>query len=126
VWRKTVLHHHTTPNERAGDAFDPEALVARAVAEDVEVLAVTDHNSIHRVAAVREAAAGTTLVVMAGVEIDTDRGHVVALAPGADGDEALAEYIARAGVQPDTERPFQELIDILRTDSWSGVHTENT
>jgi hypothetical protein len=119
MWRKTVLHFHTTPNERSADPFNAEEVVAVALAEGVNVIAVTDHNSIERVEAVAAAAAGTELVVIAGVEVETDRGHLVILAPG-DGRPALPEFAARAGIRPDMEREFDQVVAIARNESWSG------
>jgi hypothetical protein len=118
MWRKTVLHFHASPNERSADEITPEELVASVLTEGVDVLAITDHNSIERCEAVSVAARDTAPIVIAGVEIDTDRGHLVVLAPG-EGMQALIDFVARAGIQPDIERVFDEVVDIARRESGS-------
>jgi hypothetical protein len=120
VWRKTVLHFHTTPNERSTDPFVAEEVVARAVNEGIDVLAITDHDAIERISDVVDAAKQTTVVVIPGIEIDTDRGHIVVLAPGDHGEGVLRELAARVGIQPGSPRGFSELVSIIRRETWSG------
>ena len=64
------LHTHTTFSD--GD-LEPEALVRRAVARGIGVLAITDHDSIEALPAARSAA-GATLELVPGIEISTSEG----------------------------------------------------
>ncbi|MFO1396535.1 MAG: 3',5'-nucleoside bisphosphate phosphatase [Burkholderiales bacterium] len=60
------LHSHTTASD---GVLAPADLVARAVAQGVDVLAVTDHDDTAGLAQARAAAAGTRLTLVDGVEI---------------------------------------------------------
>lgn len=63
------LHLHTT----ASDGSDsPTALVRRAQAAGLKVIAVTDHDSTEGVAEALAAASGSGLEVIPGIEISTD------------------------------------------------------
>ncbi|CEP67937.1 Polymerase/histidinol phosphatase-like [Moorella glycerini] len=74
------LHIHTALSPCAGEEMTPPRIVAAALAAGLQVIAVTDHNSAANVAAVREAALGSGLVVMAGMEVQTREDvHLVCL-----------------------------------------------
>lgn len=75
------LHCHS--NESDG-ILSPEALVSRAKAQDVSVLALTDHDSINGLAKARTQAKAEGLELITGIEFSTQWGghsiHIVALA----------------------------------------------
>ncbi len=60
------LHLHTTASDGRSS---PDALVAEAAAAGVRTLAVTDHDTVAGVAAVRAAAARAGVAMLAGIEI---------------------------------------------------------
>jgi predicted metal-dependent phosphoesterase TrpH len=60
------LHLHTTASDGSSP---PEALVAEAVAAGIETLAVTDHDTVAAVPAVRSAAVRAGVECLAGIEI---------------------------------------------------------
>jgi predicted metal-dependent phosphoesterase TrpH len=60
------LHAHTTCSD---GQLTPQQLVAEALAADLQVLAITDHDSLDGIAAAADAAAGTGLEVVPGIEI---------------------------------------------------------
>jgi len=60
------LHAHTTASD---GTLAPDALVARAIERGLDVLAVTDHDSVAGIAAAVAAARGTALTVVPGVEL---------------------------------------------------------
>jgi len=67
----------------------PPLIVQEALARGISLLAITDHNACANVAAVQEAAAGTGLVVLAGMEAQTrEEVHVLCLFDGLE--QALA------------------------------------
>jgi len=71
------LHIHTALSPCADDAMTPPAIVAKAVSEGLEMIAICDHNSAGNVAAVQEAAP-SSLGVIAGIEITTaEEAHVI-------------------------------------------------
>lgn len=58
----------------------PPLMVAEALARGINLVAVTDHNACANVAAVQQAAAGTGLVVLPGMEAQTrEEVHVLCL-----------------------------------------------
>jgi predicted metal-dependent phosphoesterase TrpH len=72
------LHVHTV-SDNGGPASDPAAYIAEALARDVRVLGITDHNHIDNVRAVVDAASGQEVLVLPGIEITTHQGHILAL-----------------------------------------------
>ena len=77
------LHIHTCLSPCADDDMTPPNLVNMAVLAGLEVIAVTNHNSTRNAGAVMEAARGTPLVVVPGMEVSTaEEIHVICLFPG--------------------------------------------
>jgi PHP family Zn ribbon phosphoesterase len=76
------LHVHTCLSPCADDNMGPEAIVEAALEQEINVIAVCDHNSAENVEQVVEAAAGTALLVIPGIEIASDEEvHIVVLFP---------------------------------------------
>ncbi len=72
------LHVHTRPD--SGEAGAPaREYVEAALAAELSVMAVTDHNSVDAVGEVMDAAKQTSLLVLPGVEITTHEGHLLAI-----------------------------------------------
>ena len=63
------LHVHTTASD---GRRTPQQVVAEACARGLDAIAVTDHDTTAGVAAARQAAAGTGLFVVPGVELSVD------------------------------------------------------
>ena len=49
----------------------PPLIIEEALSKNINLIAVTDHNTIDNVGAVIEAAAGTNIKVMPGIELQT-------------------------------------------------------
>ncbi len=113
MWRQCDLHTHTTPDDTR-PASSPEDLVRGAIESGVDVMAVTDHDSLANVPIVVEAARGTSLVVIPGLEVTTNHGHLLALSPGDQGVLALQDFVARAGVAPGAVLDFHEVVSDAR------------
>lgn len=60
------LHSHSTASD---GSLTPETLVARAIDQNVDVLALTDHDGTEGIKAAKQAAIGTSLTLISGVEI---------------------------------------------------------
>ncbi len=65
---KSDLHIHTTASD---GKLTPSEVVMRALETDLDVIAITDHDSIAGVDEAKEAARGTRLRVIQGAEIST-------------------------------------------------------
>jgi 3',5'-nucleoside bisphosphate phosphatase len=74
------LHIHTCLSPCGELAMSPRAVVDRARAAGLDLIAVTDHNTLENAAAVIEAARGTTLAVLPGIELTTaEEVHILGL-----------------------------------------------
>ncbi|MBN1887534.1 MAG: PHP domain-containing protein [Thermoflexales bacterium] len=74
------LHIHTVLSACAETEMLPELIVGRAQALGVSLIAVTDHNSAENAAAVINAAGGTGITVLPGMEVQTrEEAHMICL-----------------------------------------------
>lgn len=74
------LHIHTALSSCAQEDMTPNNIINMALLAELDVIAVTDHNSCENVKAVIKAAEGTELVVVPGLEVQTrEEVHVLAL-----------------------------------------------
>jgi len=74
------LHIHTCLSPCGELTMSPRAVVRRAREAGLDVIAVTDHNTTENAAAVIEAAAGTGLAVLPGIEMTTaEEVHILGL-----------------------------------------------
>jgi PHP family Zn ribbon phosphoesterase len=80
------LHIHTCLSPCGELTMSPRAVVDRARAAGLDIIAVTDHNTTENAAAVMEAAGGTGLTVLPGMEMTTaEEVHILGLFdPGMD------------------------------------------
>jgi predicted metal-dependent phosphoesterase TrpH len=93
VWTAD-LHVHTCLSPCGSLDMTPAKIAARAVAERLAMIAVTDHNSAENAGAVMRAARGTDLVVLPGLEIATsEEAHVLALCERLEDALALQELV---------------------------------
>lgn len=74
------LHTHSTASD---GSLAPEALIARAIEHNVDVLALTDHDGTEGIMAAQQAAQDTELTLIPGVELSVSWGskviHIVGL-----------------------------------------------
>ncbi|MCP4216995.1 MAG: PHP domain-containing protein [bacterium] len=77
------LHIHTCLSPCAEIDMTPLQVVNRAVARELDIIAVTDHNSAENAGAAIRAAIGKPLLVLPGMEITSlENVHVLAVFPG--------------------------------------------
>jgi hypothetical protein len=77
-----VDFHVHTPGSRDAKDEDygtPKDIVEAALAAGLDAIAITDHNTVSWCKDVADAAVGTPLVVLPGVEISTNEGHLLAI-----------------------------------------------
>jgi PHP family Zn ribbon phosphoesterase len=65
------LHVHTVLSPCADVAMIPPLIVQKALEHDIDLIAITDHNSSANVRAVQKAAEGTSLNVLPGMEVQS-------------------------------------------------------
>lgn len=124
-------HYATTFRGKAtdGDAIaHAHAIVARAIDLGVEVLAVTDHNSVSGIAPFRAAAKGHGVVVVPGFELTTSEGvHVLCLYPPDTELDRLERYLGEFGIHdtspsPDlANKPFSEVLRTVRQQAGMSI-----
>ena len=82
LWVKADLHVHTPASADIDEKWKnatPEDVVRIAIDKGLDIIAITDHNTADWCDGVRQAAEGTSLVVLPGVEISTKDGHLLAI-----------------------------------------------
>jgi len=65
------LHVHTVLSPCAEVEMIPPLIVQKALEQNIDLIAITDHNASANVSAVQKAAAGSTLKILPGMEIQT-------------------------------------------------------
>jgi PHP family Zn ribbon phosphoesterase len=79
-WVTSDLHVHTCLSPCADLTMSPRKITAQALQRQLDLIAITDHNSAENVPAVVGASEGTALTVLPGLEVCTaEEVHVLAL-----------------------------------------------
>jgi predicted metal-dependent phosphoesterase TrpH len=71
------LHAHTWPRSH-DSVLNPEDLIVRAKAAGLDAICFTEHDTVWDQKAIDELSAKHSFTVLAGVEISTDDGHILA------------------------------------------------
>jgi PHP family Zn ribbon phosphoesterase len=88
------LHVHTCLSPCGDDSMVPRTIVAEAARAGLDGVAICDHNAAANVRAVREAASGSGLAVLAGIEVTTaEEIHLLALFGGQERLDAFADLV---------------------------------
>lgn len=88
------LHIHTALSPCADESMTPNNIVNMAVLKGLGAIAITDHNSSENAGACMDAAMGTGLVVIPGMELQTREDiHVVCLFNSLDVANSFQEYV---------------------------------
>ena len=79
-FRKADLHLHTPESVCFRDkSVTPEQIVETALARGLDIIAVTDHNTVEAIDDIVQAAKNKSLSVFPGIEVSTREGHVLAI-----------------------------------------------
>jgi ABC-type lipoprotein export system ATPase subunit/predicted nuclease with TOPRIM domain len=78
------LHVHTHPDSDTSPAPDLDPYIDAAIASGIDVLAITDHNTVQFTRPAMAAADKKQLLVLPGIEVSTHDGHLLALFDPAD------------------------------------------
>jgi ABC-type cobalamin/Fe3+-siderophores transport system ATPase subunit len=71
------IHSYGGSHDVKDTTMTPEAIVDTAIAEGLNIIAITDHNEIRNVEPAIKAASGKSLLVIPGVELSTSQGHLL-------------------------------------------------
>jgi predicted metal-dependent phosphoesterase TrpH len=118
------LHIHTCLSPCGELSMYPSAVVKEARARGLDIIAVTDHNAAENAAAVAEAAAGTGLTVLPGLELATEEeAHILAwFDPGTDLGPLLAVVYANLPDVPSRRSLVKEQVIVDAEDGVTGFH----
>jgi hypothetical protein len=101
-FRRADLHIHSFGDGGSYDVSDaamtPEAIVDTALAERLDLIAITDHNQIANVRPILRYATGKGLLVVPGVELSTSQGHLLVYTPTID---CLERFMGKLNVSAD-------------------------
>jgi len=120
-FRRADLHIHSWKGSPdVSDAkMTPQGIVDKAIAETLDVIAVTDHNSTTNVARAIAAADAKDLLVIPGVELTTIQGHLLLYFPTVD---KLTATFGRLTFSEDGEYCKQSIEDCLDlAQSFDGI-----
>jgi predicted metal-dependent phosphoesterase TrpH len=114
------LHIHTCLSPCGELAMSPRAVVGRARELGLDLIAVTDHNTTENAGAAAEAAAGTSLTVLPGIELTTsEEVHLLGLfEAGSDLGPFQAEVYRNL---PDLPAKMKFVDDQVLVDAEDGV-----
>ncbi|AJQ29379.1 PHP domain protein [Pelosinus fermentans JBW45] len=74
------LHVHSVLSPCAAVEMTPRSIVWHAAKHGIDIVAITDHNACDNVVAVFEAAKGTNVVILPGMEVETEEEvHMIVL-----------------------------------------------
>ena len=91
------LHVHTVLSPCAEVEMIPPLIVHRALNQNIDLIAITDHNASANVSAVQKAAEGTDLTVLPGMEVQSREDvHLLTLFETLDSLEAWQTEVDRA------------------------------
>jgi predicted metal-dependent phosphoesterase TrpH len=101
------LHIHSCLSPCGDLSIYPRKIVERALAEKLDIIAVTDHNSAENAGAVIRAAARTGLTVFPGMEMNSEEEvHVLGLFQDMESILPVQEEIFRRLPPPEKKDPF--------------------
>jgi predicted metal-dependent phosphoesterase TrpH len=105
------LHSHTWPRSH-DSVLNPDDLIVRAKAAGLDAIAFTEHDTVWSAKDIEELRAKHNFVVLAGVEISTDDGHILAFGIdkyvfGMHRSKELASYVERGSGAMVAAHPYR-------------------
>lgn len=96
------LHIHSALSPCGDEEMTPNNIVNMALLKELDIIAITDHNTAENFQAVSKCAAGRDILVVAGLEVESrEEVHLLTLFPGIR--EALAMQEAVQAALPELE-----------------------
>jgi ABC-type lipoprotein export system ATPase subunit len=114
-FRRADLHIHSFKEGGSYDVGDtgmtPEAIVDTALAENLQVIAITDHNVIGNVRRAVKHSEGKPILVVPGVELSTPQGHFLVYCPTP---EKLEQFHGKLKISPDKKTCHETIPQCLK------------
>jgi ABC-type cobalamin/Fe3+-siderophores transport system ATPase subunit len=109
------LHIHSYGKGGSYDVKDagmtPQAIVDLAIAENLQVIAITDHNVIGNVRAAVEYSDDKEILVVPGIELSTSDGHLLIYCPTPD---QLEGFYGKLNISPNKQACLDSMAQCLR------------
>jgi ABC-type uncharacterized transport system ATPase subunit len=125
LFRRADLHVHSFGPGGSYDVTDatmtPEAIVDTALKENLQVIAITDHNVVGNVGRAVEHAKGKPVLVVPGVELSTPQGHFLVYCPTP---LQLESFVGKLDISPDKKscsNPIWQCLKIAEDFGGFGV-----
>jgi len=99
----------------------PEAVVARAVAEGLEIIALTDHNAIANVDRALKAANGQPILVVPAVEVTTSQGHLLLYFPNLERLSAAMGKLTFSEDRKYCKQSFEDCLEVAKAHEGFGI-----
>jgi len=107
------IHSYGSSHDVTDAGMTPAAIVTTAAAENISVIALTDHNDISNVAAALQAGAANGVVVIPAVELSTAQGHLLCYFESAQKLNRFFAGLNIADVGLPTSRCQQSILECL-------------
>ncbi|MHB1532911.1 TrlF family AAA-like ATPase [Acidithiobacillus sp.] len=122
LFRRADLHIHSFGEGGSYDVTDvtmtPEGIIDTAIAERLDLVAITDHNQIGNIRPALKYADGKGLLVIPGVELSTPQGHLLVYFETAD---QLQRFFGKLTISDDRRACHNTIPQCLRfAEEFSG------
>jgi hypothetical protein len=116
------LHIHSCLSPCADLTNYPRRIVERAVEAGLDLIAISDHNSLENAPAVLQAAEGTGLAVLPGMELTSEEEvHILGIFPSLDGLGPIQDEVYRSLPEIPAKKSFvQNQVIVDRDDVVTG------
>jgi PHP domain-containing protein len=107
------IHSFSASHDVADTGMTGDAIVETAAREGLAIIAITDHNEIDNIESALQAAEGTSVCVIPGIELSTSQGHLLCYLPTL---EALRRFRGQLSIVDrglPTSRCQESLLDCL-------------
>ncbi|MBN1380631.1 MAG: PHP domain-containing protein [Deltaproteobacteria bacterium] len=129
TYRKADLHVHTPESLCYRDlSVRPEQIVGAALETGLDILGVTDHNTVEAIDDIRAAARGQGLFIFPGIELSTPGGHVIVLFEENIPSDDLRNFLSAVGLPREswgdasvmTQSSLEEVLE--KTHQYGGIN----
>jgi len=114
-FRRADLHIHSFGDGGSYDVSDarmtPEGIVDTALAENLHIIAIADHNAIGNVRRAIKHAEGKAILVVPAVELSTPQGHLLVYCPAS---ERMEAFYGKLNISPDKKTCYQTIPQCLK------------
>lgn len=114
TWQKLDLHLHTGASHDFVSEVTPQEIVDKAIENDLDAIAITDHNTGAWIDDIKRAAEGTNLTVFPGVEVTCRGGksgiHILGIFDPLKDSQHIANLLSELGIPADEQGTPEALV----------------